>query len=87
MPFIVNIVPRHKITKARFSPTSHRVAALVYEGLATFEFGIVVELFGLPRPELDPWYTFEVCGLEKGPLNATGGVSILPRRPQWYFGR
>jgi AraC family transcriptional activator FtrA len=75
MPFIVNIVPRHKITKARFSPTSHRVAALVYEGLATFEFGIVVELFGLPRPELDPWYTFEVCGLEKGPLNATGGLN------------
>lgn len=80
MPFIVNIMPRRKITKARVSPTDHRVAALAYEGLATFEFGIVVELFGLPRPELDPWYTFEVCGVEKGPLNATGGVSIVPRR-------
>jgi AraC family transcriptional activator FtrA len=56
------------------------VVALAYEGLCTFEFGIVVELFGLPRPELNHWYTFEVCGLEKGPLRATGGVSVLPRR-------
>jgi AraC family transcriptional activator FtrA len=56
------------------------VAVLAYEGLCTFEFGIVVELFGLPRPELDQWYSFEVCGLEKGPLRATGGVSVLPRR-------
>jgi len=58
----------------------HKVVALAYEGLCTFEFGIVVELFGLPRPELDHWYEFEVCGLEKGPLRATGGVSVLPRR-------
>ena len=58
----------------------HKVAALAYEGLCTFEFGIVVELFGLPRPELDHWYRFEVCGLEKRPLRATGGVSVLPRR-------
>jgi AraC family transcriptional regulator, transcriptional activator FtrA len=45
-----------------------------------FEFGIVVELFELPRPELDSWYSFEVCGLERGPLRATGGVNILPRK-------
>jgi AraC family transcriptional regulator, transcriptional activator FtrA len=80
MPYIVNIMPNCRITNTRASAATHHVAALVYEGLATFEFGIVVELFGLPRPELDPWYTFEVCALEKGPLNATGGVSILPRR-------
>jgi AraC family transcriptional regulator, transcriptional activator FtrA len=58
----------------------HKVSALAYEGLCTFEFGIVVELFGLPRPELDHWYTFEVCGLEKGRLRAVGGVSVLTRR-------
>lgn len=61
-------------------PAPHRAVALAYEGLCTFEFGIVVELFGLPRPELDHWYTFEVCGLEKGQLRATGGVSVLPKR-------
>lgn len=69
MPIIVNNVP-----------TTHRVAALAYEGLCTFEFGIVVELFGLPRPELDRWYAFEVCGLEKRPFRAIGGISVLPRR-------
>jgi AraC family transcriptional regulator, transcriptional activator FtrA len=32
------------------------VVALAYDGLCTFEFGIVVEVFGLRRPELDvPW--------------------------------
>ena len=41
-----------------------RVVALAYEGLCTFEFGIVVELFGLPRPEFDRWYEFRVAGVE-----------------------
>jgi len=71
-------VPTSK-NKNRQIPPIHKVAALAYDGLGTFEFGIVVELFGLPRPELDHWYSFEVCGLEKGPLRATGGVSVLPR--------
>ena len=36
---------------------------------ATFEFGIVVEVFGLPRPELRPaGNKFQVCALEKGDL-------------------
>jgi AraC family transcriptional regulator, transcriptional activator FtrA len=53
------------------------VAALVYDGLCTFEFGCVVELFSLNRPELKvPWYRFGVCALEHGPLRAAGGVSI-----------
>jgi len=56
----------------------HRVVALAYDGLCTFEFGIVVEMFGLPRPELDRWYSFSVCGLENRPVKATGGISITP---------
>lgn len=28
------------------------VIALAYDGLCTFEFGVAVEIFGLPRPEL-----------------------------------
>jgi AraC family transcriptional regulator, transcriptional activator FtrA len=78
MPVIVNNVPMHQKSENPIPPL-HRVAVLAYEGLCTFEFGIVVELFGLPRPELDRWYTFEACGLESGPLRATGGVSVLPR--------
>src|SRR5258708_15465193 len=59
------------------APDRRRVVALVYEGLCTFEFGIVVEIFGLPRPELDmDWYRFRVCSLERGPLRATGGVTV-----------
>lgn len=57
--------------------TGHLVVALAYEGLCTFEFGCTAELFALQRPELGvPWYRFEVCSLERGPLAAAGGVEI-----------
>jgi AraC family transcriptional regulator, transcriptional activator FtrA len=56
------------------------VTALVYEGLCTFEFGLVVEAFALPRPELGiPWYRFQVCSLEPGPVLALGGVRVQAR--------
>ena len=33
-----------------------QVVVLAYDGLCTFEFGVAVEIFGLPRPELgDEW--------------------------------
>ena len=55
----------------------HRVAALVYDRLCIFEFGILVELFGLPRPELpDEWYRFSICSLDPGPLAATARVRV-----------
>lgn len=58
---------------------SRRVVALAYDGLCTFEFGIAVEIFGLPRPELDvDWYDFRVASADPGPLRATGGVVIQP---------
>ena len=54
-----------------------RVVSLAYDGLCTFEFGIVVEIFGLPRPELPvDWYRFQVCSLDRGPLRATGGITV-----------
>lgn len=60
-------------------PRAHRVAAVAYDRLCTFEFGIVVEVFGLPRPEVSPdWYRFDVCAIEPGPLSAIGGVTVLP---------
>ena len=55
----------------------HRVVALAYEGLCTFEFGIIVEAFALPRPELKvPWYRFTVCSLEPEPVRALGGITV-----------
>lgn len=50
---------------------------VVYEGLCTFEFGIVAELFGMARPELGvDWYDFSVVTPDRGPLSATGGISV-----------
>jgi AraC family transcriptional activator FtrA len=73
----VNIMPR---AQKQFGTlrTPHRVVALAYDGLCTFEFGIAVEMFGLPRPELDRFYDFAVCGVEQRPLRAMGGVSVVP---------
>lgn len=51
--------------------------ALAYDGLCTFEFGVAVEVFGLPRPELGPdWYRFAVAALDPGPLRAMGGIRV-----------
>ena len=34
----------------------HRVAVHAFDGLPSFELGVAVEVFALPRPELDvPW--------------------------------
>ncbi|MBC9250503.1 transcriptional regulator FtrA [Pseudomonas alcaligenes] len=53
------------------------VAILAYDGLCTFEFGIAVEIFGLPRPEFDfPWYRHRIVGLEQGPMRAMGGIQV-----------
>ena len=55
----------------------HKVVALAYDGLCTFEFGCAVELFALPRPELSvPWYEFAVCAAERGPIRAAGGLAL-----------
>ena len=57
------------------------MAALAYDGLCMFEFGIAAEVFALPRPELGVhWYRFEVCALERGPLRALGGIRVEAQR-------
>ncbi len=57
-----------------------RVAALAYDRMGSFELGIVSEVFGLSRPELDvldvDWYRFSVFSLERRPLRATGGICV-----------
>ncbi|KGM31595.1 transcriptional regulator, partial [Inquilinus limosus MP06] len=57
-------------------PPNLTVAVLAYDGLCTFEFGVAVEVFGLPRPEFPDWYRFTVCAAEPGPLRATGGIQV-----------
>jgi len=66
-----------KMTKLR-QVSRPLVVVLAYDGLCTFEFGVAVEIFGLPRPELgDEWYRFAVAGVDSGELRATGGIRIL----------
>lgn len=56
----------------------HRVVALAYDGLCTFEFGVTVEIFGLPRPEMgERWYRFAVAAVDDGELRATGGIRLM----------
>jgi len=55
------------------------VAALLYDGLGTFEFAIAAEVFGLARPEYgDDWYRFVSCSEGRRPVRANGHVSISP---------
>ena len=66
----------------------HRVAILAYDGLCTFEFGIAIEVFALPRPELQvPWYDCRVCAGDKRPLKSIGGLTVSaphgPRTIDW----
>ncbi|WP_237133858.1 helix-turn-helix domain-containing protein [Pseudohongiella sp. O18] len=54
----------------------HRVAILVHDRIALFELGCAVELFALPRPEMDDWYRCDVVSFAEGSIVGTGGVSI-----------
>ncbi|TMQ91525.1 helix-turn-helix domain-containing protein [Actinomadura soli] len=55
----------------------HTVSVLTFDGMTPFELGSVVEVFGLPRPELDvPWYDLRVCSLERGPMRTVGGFTM-----------
>lgn len=56
------------------------VAILAYDGLCTFEFGIAVEIFGLPRPEFNfPWYEHRIVAVDAYPMQASGGIQVASR--------
>ncbi|MCK2054542.1 transcriptional regulator FtrA [Methylobacterium sp. 37f] len=64
--------------QVRLPPADRLVVVLAYDGLCTFEFGVAVEIFGLPRPEMGAdWYRFAVAALDPGPMRAEGGVRFL----------
>ncbi|SDD71347.1 transcriptional regulator, AraC family with amidase-like domain [Actinokineospora iranica] len=51
------------------------MSVLAYEGMSAFELGIVTEVFGLPRPELDvDWYRLTLCA--DGPVRVVGGATL-----------
>lgn len=54
-----------------------KVAILTYDGLCTFEYGIVAEVFGLFRPEVGGYlYDVTSVSLEGKALRAAGGLSF-----------
>lgn len=58
---------------------AHKVAVLAFDGMAPFELAVVVEVFGLSRPELGdiPWYELQVCSAEPGrDLRVVGGFTL-----------
>lgn len=57
--------------------TGRTVSVLAFDGMAPFELGVVVEVFGLARPELDvDWYDLRVCSGERRPLRVVGGYTM-----------
>lgn len=60
----------------------HDVAVYAFDGMTPFELGVVVEVFGLARPELSgllaaPWYGLKVCADRPDTaLHAVGGFSL-----------
>ena len=58
-----------------------RVSVLAYDGMSAFELGIVTEIFGLPRPELDvDWYDLTVCAPSPGTTVPMVGRATLSTR-------
>ncbi|MCJ8300453.1 MAG: DJ-1/PfpI family protein [Pseudomonadales bacterium] len=54
----------------------HCVAILTYNNASFFELGCAVELFALPRPEQENWYSSEVVSFEGGALTLAGGMQM-----------
>ena len=56
------------------------VSALVLDGLAIFEFGVICEVFGIDRSaDGVPNFDFKVCGPTPGtPLRTSVGATITP---------
>lgn len=66
------------MTKQSDQLTGPSVIALVYDGLCTFEFGIVTEIFGLNRPEMGSnWYRYASAAIDDGPMRAHGGLTVV----------
>ena len=66
----------------------HTVAAVVDDGMLTFDFAIPCEVFGIDRKDIaDPWYEFLVVGARRKRvrtqtgfvLEATHGLRALDR--------
>lgn len=59
------------------TPRPHRVVAVLYDRLCTFEFGCVVGVFGRAPAGFDrSWYEFSICGESRTSMRARGGFEL-----------
>ena len=58
------------------SGTRPLVCILAYNNLCLFEFSIALEVFALPRPELEHWYDYQVIAATPYTLRGIGGVTV-----------
>ncbi len=54
----------------------HKVAVLALPNFSLFELACGVELFALPRPEIDNWYQTHVVTLANGKLKGTASIMM-----------
>ncbi|PTM60571.1 transcriptional regulator FtrA [Phreatobacter oligotrophus] len=74
---MLKIPPDRPIHPESPATTGPLVVAIAYDGLCTFEYAIVAEVFGLARPEMGAgWYRFATAAIEPGPLRAHGGLRV-----------
>jgi AraC family transcriptional activator FtrA len=74
LPASINIMPK---ATADGLTRNRTVAAFVYDGLCTFEFGIPAEIFGLERPEMGAdWYRFLAFAEQPGTYRTNSGVQV-----------
>lgn len=61
-------------------PDLKHVAVLTFEGMPAYEFSCALEMFALPRPEIDNAYTCEALAVDGKTVKTTGGVRISVKR-------
>ncbi|EHK61955.1 transcriptional regulator FtrA [Halomonas sp. GFAJ-1] len=75
LPCMLKIMPKSDHARKLANPL---VVAIAYDGLCTFELGVAVEVFGLPRPEMgENWYQFKIAGIDPGEMRAIGGMRVV----------
>lgn len=83
-PYAIKTKERENMPKATMTEIKQsqkvgipKVAIVVYDGLCTFEYGIVVEVLGLYRSEVGGYlYDIKSVSLEGKTLRAAGGLTI-----------
>jgi AraC family transcriptional activator FtrA len=88
MPYEIMTIKQEKMSKVankskkviegkELSKNIPKVAVLVYDGLCTFEYGIVTEVLGLFRTEVGGYlYNLKSVSFEGSQLQAAGGLTI-----------